>query len=280
MSMNIGADIASYVKQIEQEASKVARNNNIMAALVRSFNDLSGTALRARSEYGTASFNQISDSDDLTSQTFTPSVQNTLTPYEFGAQFFITDTRLRNDPFNMASEARDELGMAFAQKVELDLLATFSSFTGGTVTSAGNLTWGMLLAAYSRLRMVANRSDAVAVLSPYQWHSLGTAIAPAAGVSQTNAPALQDALLRNYWVGNYGGLQIYVTSNLSAGTVTAGVFVPDAAALDVRVPFTIEPERDASRRGYELNATGTYAAGVWRPRFGVQLISASTAPTA
>lgn len=279
---NIGADIASYVKQIEQQADVVARDNTIMAALVRGFSDQSGTAIRARSEYGTATITQIADTDDLSSQTFVPSVANQLTPYEFGGQFFITDTRLRNDPFNYAVEAANELGMAMAQKVEKDLLALFASLTGGTINmGAGNMTWGALLAAQSILRTQNPGGQFAAVLHPYQFHSLGTAVTPAAQISQANAPDLQNALLQNFWMGRAYGIDIYTTSNLTSGTaVRGGLFVREALALDVRVAPSIEPERDSSRRGYELNLTSTYAAGAWRPAFGVQIISQGTAPTA
>lgn len=278
--LNVGADIASYVKQIEQQCDVVARDNNIMATLVRGFNDTSGTAIRARSEYGTATVNNIVDTDDLTSQTFTPAVANQLTPFECGAQFFLTDTHRRNHPFAIDSDAPGELGMAMAQKVELDLLSTFSSLTGGTInTGANNLSWAAILAAQSVLRNQNPIGEFYCVLSPYQWHTLGTAVAAAGGISQTNAPALQDALLKKYWMGNVYGINFFVTSNLPVGTAVRGaMFVSEAIALDSRVPPSIEPERDASRRGYELNLTATYAAGVWRPKFGVQVISQGTAP--
>lgn len=278
---NLGADIASYVKQIEQQCDVVARDNNIMAALVRGFNDTSGTAIRNRSEYGTATIAQITDADDLASQTFNPTVANQLTPYEFGAQFFLTDTHRRNHPFAIDSDAPRELGMAMAQKVEKDLLALFTSFTGGTLLSSGNMTWGLILAAQALLRAQNPEGNLACVMHPYQLHSMGTALIPGAGLSQTNAPALQDSLIRKFWVGNAYGIDFYHTSNLAAGTgVTAGMFVQEALALDSRVPPGIEPERDASRRGYELNMTATYAAGVWRPAWGVKIQTAGTAPTA
>jgi hypothetical protein len=61
--------------------------------------------------------------------------------------------------------------------------------------------------------------------------------------------------------------------------VTAGIFSPLALALDVRRAPRIEPERDASRRATELNLSSVYAHGVWRPKYGVQLISDASTPS-
>ena len=47
------------------------------------------------------------------------------------------------------------------------------------------------------------------------------------------------------------------------------MFSRDALGYDLRRAPRLEPERDASRRGIELNMTAVFAAGVWRPGFGV-----------
>jgi hypothetical protein len=56
------------------------------------------------------------------------------------------------------------------------------------------------------------------------------------------------------------------------------MFSSNAMALDMRRPFRMEPERDASRRGIELNVSSIYAYGVWRPQYGVVLLTAGTIP--
>ena len=57
-----------------------------------------------------------------------------------------------------------------------------------------------------------------------------------------------------------------------------GMFSRDALGLDLRQPFRIEPQRDASRGGggWELNATIEFAAGVYRPTFGCNLVGTSS----
>jgi hypothetical protein len=72
---------------------------------------------------------------------------------------------------------------------------------------------------------------------------------------------------------------VFVSANIGTGTsVFGGMFSRNAMALDMRRSFRLEPERDASRRGIELNASSVYAYGVWRPQYGVALNSAGTTP--
>lgn len=273
----LSGDIASYVQTIYENAELIARDNSFLTNLVLNFSDASGTAIRSRSEYGSVTFNQISDADDLTSQAFTPAVKNSLTPKYFGAQFFITDLRIANDPFQVRRDAESELGLAAAEKVQKDIISNFSSLTGGTVGSAGGtLRWADFFAALTQLKRQKAPMPWSCVLEPGQWHHLGTAVVPAG--AQTNAPDFQDEVVRQWWVARVGGVNIFVTPDIASGTAAvAAMFSRNAIAFDLRRAFRIEPERDASRGGggWELNATMLYATGVWRPSWGVQMIGTS-----
>lgn len=274
------SDIAQFSNTVWQDALMVARDNNLMTNLVTVFGDRSGTALRSLQLYGTATINAITDKDDLTSQTFSPSQDTTLTPTEAGGQFFVTDTRLETDPFAVRQDAALELGMATAQKIETDLLSTFSSLTGGTVGTSGSaFTWSYFYAMLSRLRAQNAPFPYTLVLHPYQWHPLGKAVAP--GATVTNSPAIQDAVLRQFYVGSVSGVDIFTSANLPLSSTDAkpAMFSRAAIALDVRRAPRMEPERDSSRRGWELNMTTIYAAGVWRRKFGIQGIFDCQAPT-
>lgn len=63
-------------------------------------------------------------------------------------------------------------------------------------------------------------------------------------------------------------------SNYALGAM----FSRDALAVDLRRPLRLEPERDASQRWTELNATMVYAKGGWRPERGVILKSDASTP--
>lgn len=77
-----------------------------------------------------------------------------------------------------------------------------------------------------------------------------------------------------------GGASTIVTATTTAGAQYAksGLFSQDAIAFDVRRGLRIEPQRDASLRATELNATMIYAYGLWRPTHGVQIYADATAP--
>lgn len=281
-SVNAG-DIAPFVQTIYEDAMMVARENNLMSALVKGFSDASGTAARTRSEYGTVTINTITDIDDMTSQAYTPVVGSTLTPSQVGAQFFITDLRVETDPFGIRDDASLELGMAMASKIERDLLGNFSSLTGGTLSLAGTiLTWGHFYAMLSRLRAQFAPFPYNFVCHPFQWHQLGKAVAP--GATVTNSPAIQDSILGSFYVGSVSGVNIWTSANLTVDgndDSYCAMFSPTALALDDRRSPRIEPERDASRGGggWELNLTAVYAHGVWRPKFGIQGLFDATTPS-
>lgn len=276
-SINTYSDITAFVNSVFDDALFVARDNNVMTTLVTTFSG-QGMFARKLQTYGTVTLNAVGEADDLTSQAFTPSALSTLTPAEFGAQVFLTDQRIDSDIFGARQDAALELGAAMGQKIELDLVSNFSSLTGGTVGGGGSaLTWGRFAAARSLLRAQNAPMPYVTVLSPGQWFTLGTAVIPAG--SQTNAPNFQDEVMRNWYVGTVLGVDIFVSSNITAGTASAGAMFSRAAlAFDSRRAPRIEPERDASRRGWELNASMIYAHGVWRPKFGVTMFGDGTLP--
>ena len=192
----------------------------------------------------------------------------------------MTDSRLETDIFALRSDAASELGAAYGQKIDGFLSGLFSSFTGGTVGgTTTNMTWATFLAGLTKMRRAMAPRPWRCVLNPEQYMCLGTAIAP--GVTVTNAPQLQDEFVRQYYVNTVAGVDIYIDGNITAAaTVAGGFFSPSALALDMRRPFRMEPERDASRRGIELNVSSIFAYGVWRPQYGVVIVTAGTAPVA
>ena len=279
VAINTEANIAAFVNTVWADALLVARENNVMAPLITNFGDLTGLALRKNAKYGTATWNQVAEIDDLTSQAFTPSTDQTLTPYEYGAQFFFTDSRFESDIFAVRQDAAIELGRAYGQKIDGYLVSLFTSFTGGTAGgTTTNMKWASFLNARTQMQRALAPLPWRCVLSTEQYMCLGTTIAP--GVTVTNAPQLQDEFIRQYYVNTIAGVDIYVDGNIGTGaTVYGGMFSPSAIALDMRRAFRLEPERDASRRGIELNVSSVFAYGVWRPQYGVLISTAGTAGT-
>jgi hypothetical protein len=281
-SLNPSSDISSFISTVFEAAILVARDNNFMPSVVRNFADRTGLATRQNSQYGGATMNQIGETDDLVGQAFTPSSIATLTPVEFGAQYFLTDSRIESDPFAVRADAAADLGGALATKVETSLMGHFDEFTAGTIGAAGSVcTWAYVQAMEAQLRIRMAPYPYVLVLSPAMWYQLGKA-ASVASTSATNAAeSLKEAVNTSFWVRNVGGVSIFVSGNVETTSTNAyaGMFSRDALAYDVRRAPRMEPERDASRRGVELNLTSVFAHGVWRPLFGVCGLFDNQAPT-
>jgi len=276
VAVNTEALIAAFVNTVWEDAMLIARDNNVMAPLCKGFGDRQGLAIRTNAKYGTSTWNQVAELDDLTSQTFTPSSDQTLTPYEYGAQFFITDSRIETDIWAYRDDAGRELGLAYGQKIDAYLSGLFNTLTGGTVGgTTTNMTWATFFNGMTKMRRALAPRPWRCVLTPEQWQCMGTAVAP--GVAVTNAPLFQDEFLRQFFVGNVSGVDIYTTANIGTGaTVYGAMFSPIALALDMRRPFRVEAERDASRRGLELNASSLFAYGLWRPQYGIAISTAGT----
>jgi hypothetical protein len=281
-SLNPSTDITAFINTIFEASILVARDNNVMTGLVRVFNDREGLATRQNSQYGGLTVNSLAETDDMTGQAFTPSSIATLTPSEAGGQYFLTDNRVKSDPFNIRNDASQDMGLAMATKMETDLISCFTSFTGGTVGSAGStLTWSYFMAMEARLKAQKAPYPYFAVMHPYQWFPLAKA-ASVAGTQTNAAASLLEEVNSMFFVRQVGGVFIFTSANVP--TITGddayiGMWSRDAIALDMRTQPYIEPQRDASRRGWELNLSATYGKGVWRPTFGVQGIFDNTAPT-
>lgn len=281
--MSVYTDISGLLPDIWDGALIVARDNTLMESLVRGFDDKRGATPRKNSIYGTVTFREVAETDDIVPQTYSRSLKSTLTPAEKAASFFLSDTRIETDDQDVVSDASRELGMGLSQKVEADVLGDFPSLTGGTIGAAGStLTWGHILAAQSRLRATNAPQPFYCVLHPYQWHQLGKTMTITQGAKQNAPDSLLETVVRNFWQDTVYGINFFTTSNLAIDgndDVTAAMFSRDALALDSRRAPRLERQRDASRRGWELVMTAMYAHGTWRPEWGIQIISDATAPT-
>lgn len=284
MGNNIWSDVSSIAQRIESDAYFVVRETSTMQSLVTVFNDASGMNIRRSYAYNQLTAAAITDADDLTSSSFTPSADQTLTPAEIGLQVFVSDARAESElPEMIITDASRELGLAASDKVETDLLGLFTSLTGGTVGTAGSaITWGYLSAAIAQARN-ANKNAKIPlaiVMHGYQYAVLAKA-ASIAGSSLAQAPGYTDEMTYNGFVAKYEGVPIYqvFADPDSEDDFTGGVFPRNALALDWRRPIKVEPQRDASRRGWEFNMSAVYAKGVWRPTLGVQMVFDASKPT-
>ena len=283
MAITKYSDISSFVAAIYERSVFVAREMNLMSNLVSNYS-AQGWMTRTFSTRPQITAETVADGVDYSNPTtFGKSAVGTLTPAEAIAQVILTDQDMETDPDGAVTDAAYELGASIAAKIDTDLTAIFSSFATDKGAGAGQTNTIADLA--SGVAVVRNRmkraGDVNAVLHPYQWHDIWTALGqPAATYSAIQEMANQ--ALRDYYVANMLTLSIFTSSNVpvSGTDATGGIFNQDSIALDTRRPYRLEPERDASLRGTELNATAGYAVGLGkRPTYGVKFMGDVTEPT-
>ena len=283
-----------WLDRVYEDAVFAARARTLMASsgIVTTFNDRTGDEARDLPEYVRGTAAEVAETADYTAaQELTKGTAGSLSIKEAIAQFLVTDRRFESDPDDVRNAAAVELGNALSTKIDTDMTALFASFTGGGGTigvGTTALSWGQLFAARSRLAAGGTTGNTVpgpyvAVLHEYHWFNLAKS-ASVAGAQTNASAALLDDVNRGYYVASVGDMDIFVSNNISAGTATgnpavSGVFNRQAIALDMRRAPRLEPDRDASARATELNMTVKYAAGVWRPSFGIPVLASAALPT-
>jgi hypothetical protein len=282
MAMSTQSDLNSLFSDIFEDARFVARENNIMTSLVRNF-QATGWMSRKLSAYPELTAQEVAEGVDYSNPaTFNKTLEATLTPAEQMVQVILTDRRIDTDPQNARQDASMEMGNAIATKVDKDLVSDFGSFTTDKGPGAGaSATIAKFAAAVSVLRNALAPNPIYVVLHPYHWHAVWVEL----GQPATNQAFLGDVAneaLRSFYVGNWINCQWFVSANIAVDAsddAVSGVFNRNALGFDLRKPFTMEPERDASLRAWELNASIGYAHGVIRDEFGVGYTADAAEPT-
>jgi hypothetical protein len=93
---------------------------------------------------------------------------------------------------------------------------------------------------------------------------------------------LANQAMRDYFVGQFLGARWFISANINVDAsddAVNGAFHHDALALDTRKPITLEVERDASLRAWELNVSAGYACGIRDDDLGVKFTADATEPT-
>jgi hypothetical protein len=287
MANNIWSDVSSIAQRVESDAIFVIRETNYIQPTITVFNDMTGMNLRRGYKYGEVTINTIGDDDDLTSQAFTPEADQTLTPFEQGAQFFISDARAESDlPERILTDAAQELGFGAADTIMTTICSEFPNLTGGTIgTTGATITWGYVAAAISQARN-ANKSNSkpmVCVLHAYQVAVLAksASVSGASNVAydaSVTGEVFRQGIRPQFMFMGVPIYQVFQDANSSTDFI-GGVYPKEAIAIDYRRAPRIRAERDESRRGIELNLSYIYDTGIWRPTRGIQTIFHMSAPT-
>lgn len=229
----------------------------------------------------------------------------TITPNEVGAQVVITDLAEWTRSENVVEITRRAITDALKKKQDTDgttQLDNFSNTIGGTGTT---LTPGYLNAAVAIVRgntTEISNEGLVCVVHPYSYNSLvdslgfGIGLVGDATMRELGATAASGTLiagmhpgvagvpaevLRKYTVGQISGMPVMSDSNIAIASSLAkgGVFTKRAVVYVELKGIRINPQRDESLRGTEINGVMCYAYGERTDTWGVELNAGAATPS-
>ena len=188
----------------------------------------------------------------------------TLTISEVGLTATISDLAMMASTSNVVADMGRLFGEAIARKMDTDLLALIKSLSttvGGASTAA---TPALIFQAIAKLRSAGydTANDCAIVLHPNVAYDVASVL-----TSTFAAPAsmIGNDALRNGFMGTLGGVPVYQTSLVetitTAGDYACGVFHKDALGLAVMKDISIETQRSALKRGYDVVGSAIYGVG-------------------
>lgn len=281
MATSTFSSIAANLRpKILSETLFVAREMNLMAGLVFNYTG-TGVATRYIGIYPQLTAQEVAEGVDFATATeWTKSEQASLTPHTEMVQVILTDERLETDPDGARQDAAREMGAAISAAIDTDLTALFSGLNTTIGTTGNALTIKKCAAALSILKNAHVANPLYVVLHPYGWFDVWVELGQPAATYQFLGDVANQAM-RDYAVGSFMAAQWFTSSNVTASGTDAysAVFHREALALDTRRGLTVELERDASKRAWEVNAHAWYAVGERRGTYGVALLHDATTPT-
>lgn len=212
----------------------------------------------------------LTEGTDMSSTTVSTS-SVTITVQEVGAQVVLTDVAAMGAG-NPAEELGTVLGNAIATKMDQDLIALFDGFSSSLGAAAQEITVADLFKAAATLRTNKVTGPLAAVVHPYQAYQLKANLTNT--FANPNGGDAQNTAMVNGYVGTIAGIDIYESANITIDgndDAKGAVFAPEALAIAMKRDFQIEPQRDASLRAFELNATAVYGVGELDDSYGVEM---------
>jgi len=271
MAATTSSTLDDLFVNIVAQARFTAEENSLLRNLVTMYNieAVPGTTIQVP-KYPAISAADLTEGTDMTSTTVSTSSVS-IAVGEVGAQVFLTDMAAmgNGDP---ARELGTVLGNAIATKMDQDIIALFDGFSASLGATTVELSVADLFKAAATLRANKVMGRMAAVLHPYQAYSLKANLTNT--FANPNGGDAQNEAMRNGYVGTIAGIDIYESANLTidgSGDAKGAVFAPEALAIAMKRDFIIEPQRDASNRGWELNATAIYGVGELDDSYGVEM---------
>jgi N4-gp56 family major capsid protein len=172
---------------------------------------------------------------------------------------------------NPADELGTVLGNAIATKIDKDLIGLFDGFSSSIGGATTEFTVAHIFQAVATLRNRGVTGSLACVVNPLAAYNMKANLTNT--FANPNGGDVQNAAMRNGYVGSVAGVDVYESSNVAiAGDASkGGVFAPEALAIAIKSEFNLETQRNATRRGTELVATAIYGVAELDDDYGVEL---------
>jgi len=265
---------------ITAEAMFVANERSIMRGLVRNFAlPMSQGKTVTVPIYPAQTAAALTEGNEL-DNTAVSTNGATLTVSTVGIRTIVTDLAVASSASNVVSDLGRLFGEAIARKIDGDLLALFSGFTGITAGgSSSALSAAIVAQAVAKLRANAVPQDALAcVVHPYVAYDLKKDLTNT--FANPNAGIIQNEAMQMGYVGTLFGVPVFESSNIAntgtAGDYVGAVFHRDALGLAMIGDINIEAQRRASYVGQDVVASAHYGVGELYDGYGCAITSDSS----
>ena len=293
------AQLGDTIPTIIDKALLTSQFNAIMAGLCWNKDKRNRPGSTVNIPYfGVVEAGVLTENVDMTQAESMEDTNVQITLNEVGAKIILTDNALEDDAEDVKSIAGKILGQAMELKRDLDLIEQMDDATTSLAGASTTLTMGHIAAAKALLsgNPVSAGGPApmpyVCVIHPFQTLDLVDIMTPVLPVHEsasmgfnTIGTSFTDDIIRNYTIGRLFGMNIIEDGNIPVESGTSdrkgGVFAMGeggAIVLATARDWDIEPERDASYRGWELNCVGRYGVGEYMAGWIVELYTDATTP--
>jgi hypothetical protein len=248
-------------------------------------------------KYGTVTTYALTEGVDMTQAQQISDTLMTLTPAEYGAQVVLTDVMLMTVKDEFFRVAGRILGDSFNRQQDQTLVDDFDSYSKALGSAATALTVGHVMAATASIQYNAP-ADATAgrggepgpdpiygVFTPAQIHALNKTLIGGAGAAAATQITPETERARKGFEFTIPGVPCTIKSDINISKDTsddakAGLFSKEAQILvELGSAPSVEKERDASLRGWELNFVGRWARGEYNDLWGREMLFDSALPT-
>lgn len=264
---------------IVAEAMFVAGEQSIMRGLVKNYNLAPGQGKTVTVPiYPLQTAASVTEGDEV-SNTAVSTSGATLTVSTAAIRTLVTDLAIASSASNVVGDLGRLFGEALARKIDTDLLALFSGFSGSVGAADAALSAATIAKAAATLRAGGvPAQDLACVVNPYVAYDLKANLTNT--FANPNAGLIQNEAMATGYVGTLFGIPVYesnlIANNGTAGDYVGGVFHREALGLAMVGDIMIETQRRASFLGTDVVASAHYGVGELYDGYGVGVVADSS----